>query len=63
MIHESDQRIQDAIRHREIEISLIERLHGLVADGTDEPSVLSNYEVQDLRLRKAILAELVAAGC
>ena len=58
LVHEHGGRLEDALRHRTIEIAKIERLHDLARQNPGDRAALSNYSIDDLRLRQRILRDL-----
>lgn len=55
LLHEADGNAGEAMKHRVIEIQKIERLHQLANQNPGDRAALTNYDVDDLRIRRDIL--------
>ena len=59
LLHEADGKTEEAMKHRVIEIRKIEYLHELASQNPGDRAALINYDVDDLRIRRDILDELL----
>ena len=59
LLYESDGNVDEAIKHRRIEIDKIESLHQHASKNVGDRAALKNYDVDDLKFRHQILDELV----